>query len=98
MSIVVLGSDGRDLFEARGAPSPPGHRLTRESTGHYKPVGPVVLRRDVGAIFVLMLVGIMAALFYLKHNERELGGVLQPLMVRWFITDQILSRTHEAFR
>ena len=76
-SIVILRPDGRRLFEARSPPSAPGHGLTRVSTGHYKPVGPVVLRRDVGTIFIFTLMGITVALFYLKHNERQQGGLFQ---------------------
>ncbi|KAI8315380.1 hypothetical protein K4K61_002094 [Colletotrichum sp. SAR11_59] len=54
------------------------------SVGHYSPVKPLALRRDVGATVVLSMVGAIVALAYLKVEETRIRGEVtffhQPLL------------------
>ncbi|RKL04184.1 hypothetical protein BFJ68_g11167 [Fusarium oxysporum] len=46
--------------------------------GYYEPVKPLALKRWVGLLFVLVLIGAMAFLSYLKHQESSLNGLTRP--------------------
>ncbi|KAF5523890.1 hypothetical protein CGCA056_v004567 [Colletotrichum aenigma] len=48
------------------------------SVGHYSPVKPLALRRDVGATVVLSMVGAIVALAYLKVEETRIRGLIRP--------------------
>jgi len=47
---------------------------TSISTGHYRPVRPLALRRESGSAFIMFLIGILVALTYLRAKEQQLGG------------------------
>lgn len=44
------------------------------SVGHYSPVKPLALRRDVGATVIMCMLGAVAALVYLKLEEKRTRG------------------------
>jgi hypothetical protein len=48
--------------------------LSLESTGHYIPVRPTVMRREVGVGFIAALSALLIGLSYLKWQEQRLGG------------------------
>ncbi|EXF73724.1 hypothetical protein CFIO01_02494 [Colletotrichum fioriniae PJ7] len=48
------------------------------SVGHYSPVKPLALRRDVGSGVILVMLGAIGALIYLKFEERRIGGLIRP--------------------
>ncbi|OHW94646.1 hypothetical protein CSPAE12_06735 [Colletotrichum incanum] len=51
---------------------------TALSVGHYSPVKPLALRRDVGVAVILAMVGAAVALIYLKWQEQRIGGLVRP--------------------
>ncbi|KAJ0168155.1 hypothetical protein CTA2_9293 [Colletotrichum tanaceti] len=48
------------------------------SVGHYSPVRPLALRRDIGMAVVLSMVAAVIALIYLKVEEQRIGGLIRP--------------------
>lgn len=48
--------------------------------GHYTPVQPWALRRDVGALLLLVMMAALAALSYLKVQEQSLNGTCSSTM------------------
>ncbi|KAK1965932.1 hypothetical protein LY78DRAFT_74994 [Colletotrichum sublineola] len=48
------------------------------SVGHYSPVKPLALRREIGVVVILCMVGAVIALIYLKLQEQRLGGLIRP--------------------
>ncbi|KAK2048923.1 hypothetical protein LZ31DRAFT_489657 [Colletotrichum somersetense] len=48
------------------------------SMGHYSPVKPLALRREVGVVVILCMVGAVVALIYLKLQEQRIGGLIRP--------------------
>ncbi|KAL0943769.1 uncharacterized protein CTRU02_201656 [Colletotrichum truncatum] len=48
------------------------------SVGHYSPVKPLALRREVGFLVILLMAGAVTALIYLKLQEQRIGGLIRP--------------------
>ncbi|TDZ19589.1 hypothetical protein Cob_v007900 [Colletotrichum orbiculare MAFF 240422] len=48
------------------------------SMGHYSPVKPLALRREIGLLVIVSMVGALAALVYLKLEELRIGGLVRP--------------------
>ncbi|OLN84955.1 hypothetical protein CCHL11_04053 [Colletotrichum chlorophyti] len=48
------------------------------SVGHYSPVKPLALRREVGTAVILTMIGAVAALIYLKVEEIRIRGLIRP--------------------
>ncbi|KAI8174229.1 hypothetical protein KHU50_004477 [Colletotrichum sp. SAR 10_65] len=46
--------------------------------GHYSPIKPLALRREVGLMVILSMIGAVVGLIYLKLQEQRLGGLLRP--------------------
>ncbi|KAF6841696.1 hypothetical protein CPLU01_00368 [Colletotrichum plurivorum] len=48
------------------------------SIGHYSPVKPLALRREVGVMVILAMAGAVAGLIYLKWLEHDNKGIIRP--------------------
>lgn len=78
--INVVNVGDKDNKPYRVSLSEPGSGL---SVGHYSPVKPLALRREVGGFVALSMVGAVVALVYLKVLERRgNGGYYRPWYLR----------------
>lgn len=67
------------------------------SIGHYSPVKPLALRREVGVVIILAMAGAVAGLVYLKCLEHNNRGKNAFALGRWDIVLQN-NRNHSAER
>ncbi|KAF5593281.1 hypothetical protein FPCIR_5286 [Fusarium pseudocircinatum] len=56
----------------------PDHCDAGLQKGYYEPIKPLALRGWSGLLFVLVLIGAMVGLSYLKHQEKVLKGLHRP--------------------
>jgi hypothetical protein len=55
------------------------------TTGCYRPVRPVALRKESGLAFITFLLGMLVGLIYLRIKERQLGGMCDQYLPNPFV-------------
>ncbi|KAI8714510.1 hypothetical protein NCS52_01170900 [Fusarium sp. LHS14.1] len=66
------------IEKASSKSEPPSERKSYPQKGYYDPVRPLALKRTVGVSFVLVLLGGIIFLSYLKQQETLLNGLHRP--------------------
>ncbi|KAK1730331.1 hypothetical protein CaCOL14_004173 [Colletotrichum acutatum] len=75
MVIKVVDTRDQTIGERRISLTQPD---TTFSVGHYSPVKPLALRRDVGAMVTLSMMAAVGGLVYFKLLERRNKGIVRP--------------------
>ncbi|KAH7361976.1 hypothetical protein B0T11DRAFT_351863 [Plectosphaerella cucumerina] len=78
MMIQVTRSDGRDHEAAALEEFGTGKHDLLAARGHYSPVKPWALRRSFGASTILIMMGVVALLAWLKFEEHRQSGLTPP--------------------
>ncbi|KAF5506745.1 hypothetical protein CGCS363_v005268 [Colletotrichum siamense] len=74
---VIKVVDARtDFVESQRISLPPPDPAF--SMGHYSPFKPLALRREIGSVVTLAMVGAVVAIVYLKMEEQRIGGLIRP--------------------
>ncbi|KAI8238039.1 hypothetical protein K4K54_007745 [Colletotrichum sp. SAR 10_86] len=74
---VIKVVDARtDFVESQRISLPPPDPAF--SMGHYSPFKPLALRREIGSVVTLAMVGAVVAIVYLKLEEQRIGGLIRP--------------------
>jgi hypothetical protein len=72
MSIAISRTSGSQILPIESVSL--NQPSVRASAGYYTPVRPLILRKEMGAMFTSILLGILTGLLYLKLQEQHLGG------------------------